>query len=121
MKPDNPTCALRGQCVYFGTHWSPHASMPSKVKVSAWVPQDLRSQWEHVFGEYGSLSWLIETAMREMLAEVSHLPTKEAIIRRAIRQFVSDLAAEREAKRVASNQPTHGNNEQSPADSRAAI
>jgi hypothetical protein len=98
-----------------------HTDTMPKTRISAWVPEDLRSQWEHVFGEYGSLSWLMETAMREMLAEVSHLPTKEAIIRRAIRQFVSDLAAEREAKRIASNQPTNGNDEQSPTDSRAAI
>lgn len=96
-----------------------------KTRISAWVPADLRSQWEHVFGEYGSLSWLMETAMREMLAEVAHLPTKEAIIRSAIRQFVSDLAAEREAKRVAAShaayhQPT-GNNEQSPTTGRAAV
>lgn len=78
-----------------------------KVRVTTWIPEDLRNQWEHVFGEYGSISWLMETAMREMLAQVSGYPSKEAIIRTAIREFASRLATERQVNRQ-ENLP-HGN------------
>lgn len=70
---------------------------PAKIRACAWVPADLRDQWEAVFGEYGSLSWLMETAMREMLAATSNYPSKEAIVRTAIREHVSKLATDRQA------------------------
>ena len=89
-----------------------------KVKVCANVPEDLRDQWVYVFGEYGSFSWLIETSMREMLATVAHYPTKEAVIRSAIRKFVSDLAIEAQQRKPSDpNLPTNGN--PSPANSGA--
>lgn len=71
-----------------------------KVKVCAWIPSDLRSQWDEAFGEYGSLAWLMETSMREMLAVAANSPSRTALIQGAIREFVSKLATEREAART---------------------
>jgi Ribonuclease G/E len=66
-----------------------------KVRVCAQVPEDLRELWVSKFGEYASFSWLLEHAMRGMLAAVAPYPSKEEILRQAIRSHIDDLADKR--------------------------
>lgn len=60
----------------------------SRVKVCTFVDSDLRDQFERHFGGYGSLSYVLETAMSEVLSMVAHDPPFDELIRQGIRTHV---------------------------------
>lgn len=61
--------------------------MAERKEVRTYIDVDLRQEWESRF-KYASLSWLMETAMRETLDLVKEDPTLEEQIKAAIHAHI---------------------------------
>lgn len=61
--------------------------MPRQI-VRAYVRPDLRARFQEQFPGTGSVSWLLETAMTEILAITDGQPAITALVRSAIRAAI---------------------------------
>lgn len=62
--------------------------MPRKVRVRTYISPDLRDRFAAQFPGNGGLSWLLETAVRELLELTDGQPTVQQLVRRSIRAAI---------------------------------
>lgn len=65
--------------------------MSRRRVVRTYVDQDLREAWELRFGDYASLSWVLETAMRSTLELTAGNPTFAELVKQSIKAHVTHI------------------------------
>jgi hypothetical protein len=56
------------------------------VKVSCWVDKTTQQSFRRIYPHYGMLAWLIEAAMRELIAQTEGDPAAQQRVRQAVRE-----------------------------------
>lgn len=59
-----------------------------RTEVRTYVDRDLRQRWERKFGKYATLSWLVSTAMEEVLNATEKDPSLDEVVRSCVRQHI---------------------------------
>lgn len=59
-----------------------------RVQVRTYVDSTLRDEWERQFGDYASLSWLMETSMSEVLKITHDTPSLAEVVKAQIKTHV---------------------------------
>lgn len=65
--------------------------MSRRRVVRTYVAEDLREAWELRFGDYASLSWVLETAMRSTLELTAGDPTFAELVKQSIKDHVTRI------------------------------
>lgn len=67
-------------------------------QIRVWIDPGIKEEWDKRHGDYASLSWLMETAMRAVLDETKDDPTLTESVKAGIRKKLAELYPPKQAE-----------------------